>query len=402
MISGPVFTQADLLAPLAAVVAGVGAFALLHGLGLRARGGDRRVAGARCCWRVARRWGWARWRRRAAGCCSPAAWGPRAPTSPRCSAGRSTSSGPRPLPRAAAFPQLGTPTFLTANSEFYRIDTALRVPTLSADDWSLRVHGMVGRELTLRFEDLADRPLVERTITMTCVSNPIGGNLVSTANFVGVPLRDVLLEAGVAPGADQLFSTSSDGWYTGTPMATVLEPDRGALLAIGMNGEALPYEHGFPVRMVVPGLYGYVSGTKWLVDLEATTFADPEKQGYWLQRGWSQRGPIKTMTRIDNPVGFAQVAADTVTVAGIAWAQHTGIAKVEIRVDGGPWRATTLSDEVSVDTWRMWHAELALPPGSHSVEARATDKSGYAQTDQRADPIPDGATGWPSVRFTVT
>ncbi|HEX3260873.1 MAG TPA: molybdopterin-dependent oxidoreductase [Pseudonocardia sp.] len=401
VVSGPVFTQADLLAPLAALVAGVGAFALLHGLGLRTVEGtdpSRRtvlLAGGAAV---------------GLGALASATGGVLLTRSLGAARADVTALLGRakyveratPAPAGAAFPQLGTPTFLTANSDFYRIDTALRVPTLSASDWRLRVHGMVGRELTLRFEDLVSRPLVERTITMTCVSNPIGGNLVSTANFVGVPLRDVLLEAGVAPGADQLFSTSSDGWYTGTPMATVLEADRGALLAIGMNGEALPYEHGFPVRMVVPGLYGYVSGTKWLVDLEATTFADPAKQGYWLQRGWSQRGPIKTMARIDSPAPFGNVTADTVTVAGIAWAQHTGVAKVEIRVDGGPWRATTLSDEVSLDTWRMWHTELALPPGSHSIEARATDKGGYTQTDQRADPIPDGATGWPSVRFTVT
>jgi len=155
------------------------------------------------------------------------------------------------------------------------------------------------------------------------------------------------------------------------------------------------------VRMVLPGLYGYVSGTKWLVDLEATTFADPEKRGYWLQRGWAQRGPIKTMARIDAPGDSATVTADTVTVAGVAWAQHTGIAEVEVRADAGPWRPATLSHEVSVDTWRMWHAELALPPGEHTVEARATDKSGAVQTERRADPVPDGASGWPSVRFTV-
>lgn len=397
----PAFTQADLLAPLASVIAGVGAFALLHGLGLRAAEetdtSRRRVLLA----------GGA-----AVGLGALASAGGGALLTRNLGAARDDVTAllgrakyverAAPVPAAAAFPQLGTPSFLTANSDFYRIDTALRVPTLSASDWSLRVHGMVGRELTLSFADLVGRPLVERTVTMTCVSNPVGGDLISTANFVGVPLRDVLLEAGIAPGADQLFSTSSDGWYTGTPMATVLEPDRGALLAIGMNGEALPYEHGFPVRMVVPGLYGYVSGTKWLVDLEATTFADPDKQGYWLQRGWSQRGPIKTMARIDAPGGFATVTADTVEVAGIAWAQHTGIAKVEVRADGGAWRTATLSEEVTVDAWRMWHAELALPPGDHHVEARATDKSGYVQTDQIADPVPDGATGWPGVRFTVT
>ena len=244
-----------------------------------------------------------------------------------------------PLPAAAAFPQLGTPTFVTANSDFYRIDTALRIPTLAAADWQLRVHGMVARELTLSFADVIGRPLVERPITMTCVSNPVGGNLVSTADFIGVPLRDILLEAGVDPAADQLFSRSTEGWYTGTPTSVVMEPKRGALLAIGMNGEALPPEHGFPVRMVVPGLYGYVSGTKWLVDLEATTFRNPFRQGFWLERGWSQFGPIKTMSRIDAPRDSATVTGHTVTVAGVAWAQHTGIAKVEVRLDGGPWSA---------------------------------------------------------------
>lgn len=306
-----------------------------------------------------------------------------------------------PLPGAAAFPQLGTPSFLTANASFYRIDAALRIPTLAAADWRLRVHGMVARELTLSFADLLSRPLVERPLTLTCVSNPVGGDLVSTANFIGVPLRDVLLEAGVDPAADQLFSRSTEGWYTGTPMSVVLEPGRGALLAVGMNGEALPAEHGFPVRMVVPGLYGYVSGTKWLVDLEATTFDNPYRRGFWLERGWSQFGPIKTMSRIDAPRDSATVSGGTVTVAGVAWAQHTGIAEVEVRVDGGPWRAAVLSDEVSVDTWRMWHVDLALPAGDHTAEARATDKSGYTQTEQIAQVIPNGATGWPITRFSV-
>ena len=208
-------------------------------------------------------------------------------------------------PAAAAFPQLGTPTYLTSNADFYRIDTALRIPTLSAADWQLRVHGMVERELTLSFADLIGRPLVERPITLTCVSNPVGGDLISTANFIGVPLRDILLEAGLDPAADQLFSRSTEGFYTGTPTSVVMEPQRGALLAIGMNGEALPPEHGFPVRMVVPGLYGYVSATKWVVDIEATTFADPLRRGFWFERGWSRLGPIKTMARIDAPRGSA-------------------------------------------------------------------------------------------------
>ena len=173
------------------------------------------------------------------------------------------------------------------------------------------------------------------------------------------------------------------------------------MLAIGIKGEALAAEHGFPVRMVVPGLYGYVSGTKWVVDLEATTFADPFRRGFWLERGWSQFGPIKTMSRIDAPQDSATVTGRTVVVSGVAWAQHTGIAGVEVRIDGGPWRPATLSTEISVDTWRMWHLELALPDGDHSAEARATDKSGYTQTDERVGVVPNGATGWPAVRFTV-
>lgn len=408
VVFGSVFTPLDLIAPIVSTIVGVVVFRWLHGLGLRARAtvaegsGDGEGVS-----------------RRAVLVSSSAAVGLGALASAvggqRLAQGIQTARDDvnaalanatyveraTPVPATAAFPQLGTPTFLTSNTDFYRIDTALRIPTLSADNWRLHIHGMVDNEVTLSFADLVKRPLVERTITLTCVSNPIGGNLISTANFIGVPLRDVLLEAGVRPGADQLFSTSADGWYTGTPTSVVMDPGRGALLAIGMNGEALPPEHGFPVRMVVPGLYGYVSGTKWLVDIEATTFANPKKQGYWLERGWSQMGPIKTMSRIDNPQGFATITADTVTVAGVAWAQHTGIAKVEVRADGGPWQAATLSDEVSVDAWRMWHAELKLPSGSHSVEVRATDKSGYTQTDQRADPIPDGASGWPSVRFSV-
>ncbi len=305
------------------------------------------------------------------------------------------------IPAGAAFPEVGTPTFLTANPDFYRIDIALRIPSQTASAWSMKIHGMVDKEITLTFADLLARPLVERTITMTCVSNPIGGNLVSTTNFIGVELRDILMEAGIQPGADQLFSTSVDGWYTGTPTDVVMEPGRGALLAIGMNGEALPPEHGFPVRMVVPGLYGYVSATKWVVDLEATTFANPQKQGYWRERSWATKAPIKTMSRIDSPQGFAKVPAGKVTVSGIAWAQHTGVEKVEVRMDGGAWQVAELATEVNINTWRMWRTDFQLGAGSHTVQVRATDKTGYTQTEARADPIPDGASGWPATIFTV-
>ncbi|WP_226359811.1 molybdopterin-dependent oxidoreductase [Pseudonocardia sp. ICBG1142] len=304
-----------------------------------------------------------------------------------------------PVPASAAFPQLGTVPFVTPNADFYRIDVALTIPAVRAEDWSLRVHGRVGRELVLTVDDLLRRPLVQRTITMTCVSNTVGGNLVSTADFVGVELAPLLLEAGVDPAADQIVSTSRDGWTAGTPTATVLEPGRGALLALGMNGEALPVEHGFPVRMVVPGLYGYVSATKWLADIELTTFA--ERSVYWRDRGWAERAPIKTQCRIDAPVGFSRLPAGRVQVAGVAWAQPVGITAVEVRADDGPWVRAELATEVNPNTWRMWRAELDLSPGSHTLTARATDRRGLVQTDVRVDPIPDGATGWPSTIVTV-
>jgi DMSO/TMAO reductase YedYZ molybdopterin-dependent catalytic subunit len=220
------------------------------------------------------------------------------------------------IPPGAAFPEAGTPSFLTTNAGFYRVDVALRVPNQTAEDWRMRIHGLVARELTLTFADLLRRPLVERTITMTCVSDPVGGTYLSTANFIGVELRPILLEAGLHPGAEQLFTTSIDGWNTSTPVDVVMEPGRGALLVIGMNGVALPPEHGFPVRMVVPGLYGYVSGTKWLADMEVTTFA--AAKGYWYRRGWSEQAPIKTESRIDRPKPAASVPAGLFTCAGIA------------------------------------------------------------------------------------
>lgn len=304
------------------------------------------------------------------------------------------------IPATAAFPEIGTPPFITPNPLFYRIDTALRIPNQAAADWKLRVHGQVDRELSLSFDDLLARPLVERAITMTCVSNPVGGDLISTANFIGVELRDVLAEAGVRPGADMIFTTSMDGWTAGTPTDVVMEPGRGAMLVVGMNGEALPAEHGFPVRMVVPGLYGYVSGTKWVTDMELTTFG--ERSAYWTDRGWSAKGPIKTETRIDAPRRFATVPGGKVTVAGIAWSQPTGIGKVEVRVDRGPWREVELATEVSRSTWRMWRTELDVAPGTYALQARATDHNGVTQTEAQADVVPDGATGWPVIVFTAT
>ncbi|UJW31098.1 molybdopterin-dependent oxidoreductase [Saccharothrix sp. AJ9571] len=303
------------------------------------------------------------------------------------------------IPADADFAKLGTPTFLTSNKDFYRVDTALSLPQVRTEDWGLRLHGMVDNERDYSYTDIRDRPLVERTITMTCVSNEVGGTYVSTANFVGVDLADLLAEAGVRPGAEQLFSTSADGWTCGSPVATAADPSRGAMLAIGMNGEPLPIEHGFPARLVIPGLYGYVSATKWVIDLEVTTWA--ARRAYWLERSWAEQAPIKTQSRIDFPKGFETVPAGKVRVGGVAWAQPTGIAKVEVRISKGAWQEATLTREVNPDTWRMWWHEFEVPPGSHQVTVRATDRSGYTQTDARAGTVPDGATGWHVINFTT-
>jgi DMSO/TMAO reductase YedYZ molybdopterin-dependent catalytic subunit len=389
-----VYTRPDLgalalWAPLASLVTGVGTFALLYRVRPGAAPSSSRrkvllaVAGAA-----------------AAGIGGQLLAGRRDAASSRAAVGPLIPARTAPvIPADADFVKLGTPEFVTRNAGFYRVDTALTVPQVRAEDWSLRLHGMVEREVRYRYADIRDRPLVERTITMTCVSNEVGGTYVSTANFVGVDLADLLGEAGVRPGAEQLFSSSVDGWTSGSPVAAAMDRSRGAMLAIGMNGEPLPLEHGFPARLVIPGLYGYVSATKWVTDLEVTTWQ--ARQAYWLKRGWGREAPIKTQSRIDTPKGFETVPGGKVRVAGIAWAQHTGIEKVEVRLDTGPWREAMLSHEVNRDTWRMWWIEFDVPPGGHQVVCRATDKNGYTQTGRRAGTVPDGATGWHSISFTV-
>jgi DMSO/TMAO reductase YedYZ molybdopterin-dependent catalytic subunit len=303
-----------------------------------------------------------------------------------------------PIPPGADFAAAGSPTFITPNRDFYRVDINLTLPQLRAEDWRLRIHGMVEREMTLDWASLTSRRLIERPVTLTCVSNEIGGPYISTANFTGVLVADLLAEAGVQAAADQVLTTSVDGWTCGTPTPTLTDPRRQAMLAIAMNGEPLPVEHGFPVRMLVPGLYGFVSATKWITDMELTRF--DARRAYWVQRGWAQQAPIKTMSRIDSPGAFERVGPDT-PITGVAWAQTRGIAKVEVRIDGGPWRPAELSTEVNVDTWRMFRLRGRWERGPHIAEVRATDKTGYTQTPQRAAPIPDGASGWHSVQFTV-
>jgi DMSO/TMAO reductase YedYZ molybdopterin-dependent catalytic subunit len=311
---------------------------------------------------------------------------------------------PAPVKAAPAVPagvQSGAPgvsPWLTPNEDFYRIDTALSVPEVNAQDWELRVHGLVEQEVRLRFQDLLDADLIESHVSLTCVSNPVGGDLAGNAKWLGMPIREVLKMARPKAGADMVLSTSIDGFSASTPLE-VLQDGRDAMLAIGMNGEALPLEHGYPVRMVVPGLYGFVSATKWVVDLEVTRFAD--STAYWTQRGWSERGPIKTMARVEVPRPFAKVAAGRVAIGGTAWAQTRGITKVEVQIDDGPWTEAELSTEASLITWRQWSFDWDATAGPHYIKARATDGAGELQTDQRADPVPDGASGWQSLMVTV-
>lgn len=282
--------------------------------------------------------------------------------------------------------------FLTPAKDFYRIDTALAVPQLTPDEWSLRIHGKVNLEISLTYAQLLARPLVERALTLTCVSNEVGGGLIGNALFRGALLADLLREAGIAAEADQLLATSSDGMTIGSPTAVVMD-GRDSMLAIGMDGEALPLEHGFPVRMVVPGLYGYVSACKWIVDLEATTFAG--NRAYWVQGGWAQQGPIKLASRIDRPSSSQTVALGTaVPVAGVAWDQHTGVSKVEVQVDNDPWEPARLAPVPSTDTWRQWvYLWTPQTAGSHKLRVRAYDSAGTPQDESSADPYPSGATG---------
>lgn len=314
------------------------------------------------------------------------------------------ASPARPVPRGADLKVPGMRPFITPNAKFYRVDTALVVPRVDATTWRLRIHGKgVSRPLTVTFDDLVSRELIERDVTLTCVSNEVGGPYVGNARWTGVRLADLLRDAGVRPPskggpADQLVARSVDGMTTGSPVETLLD-GRDAMLAVGMNGEPLPFDHGFPVRMVVPGLYGYVSACKWIKDIELTTFDDYDV--YWVKRDWAREAPVKTQSRIDTPKPFGRVKRGTVPVAGVAWAQHKGISRVEVRVDGGTWHTARLGAEDSEDTWRQWMWEWEATSGSHTLEVRATDRDGYTQTAERVGTVPDGATGRHSVVVDV-
>lgn len=289
--------------------------------------------------------------------------------------------------------------FITPNNDFYRIDTALTVPQVNSEKWSLRIHGMVDREVRIDLEQLRrDHTAFDAVVTLTCVSNDVGGDLVGNATWTGYRLKDLLAAAGPAADADMVLSTSADGWTAGTPL-TALTDGRDAMLAVGMNGEPLPVEHGYPVRMVVPGLYGYVSATKWVVSLEVTRF--DRAKAYWTTLGWAEKGPIKTSSRIDVPRSNSSVTTGPVTVGGVAWAQGRGISAVQVRVDDGPWQDAELLDPALDDAWRLWQSQWVAEPGRHQLTVRAVDGEGNPQIEDEAPSVPDGASGLHTIEVAV-
>jgi DMSO/TMAO reductase YedYZ molybdopterin-dependent catalytic subunit len=325
---------------------------------------------------------------------------PAAPTAPASAttAAHTSASGPT---ASVEFPKIqGLSPFITPTDDFYRIDTALAPPLIRAEDWSVRIHGMVRQEVQLSYFALMAEAHVERSITLACVSNPVGGHLVGNASWIGVRLDKLLERAGLLFGADCVLATSVDGFTSTTPL-TALTDGRDALLAVAMNGAPLPIEHGFPVRMIVPGLYGYVSATKWVIDLEVTTFA--KDSGYWTSRGYAERAPVKMSSRIDVPVPYTPFSpGDRVTVAGMAWAEHAGISAVQVQIDGGAWRAADLAGELSIDTWRQWRYQWIATAGAHIVRCRAVDVAGVVQDATVRGVLPDGATGYASLALMVS
>lgn len=318
----------------------------------------------------------------------------------RLPAPASSPSAPTAIIPAGAEVKLdGMVPLVTPNADFYRIDTALVVPNVDPTSWKLSVTGMVDQEVEIDLATLLAKPMMEKYVTIACVSNEVGGNLIGNAKWLGWPVRELLAMAGVKPGADMVLSRSTDGFTAGTPLEALTDK-RDAMIAVGMNDALLPIEHGFPARLIVPGLYGFVSATKWVTNLKVTTFA--EDLGYWSTRGWSTRGIIKTSSRIDTPRDGSSVKAGSVPVGGEAWAQERGISKVEVRLDQGDWQEAKLAPGISKDTWYQWSAAVEMNPGSHQLQVRATDGQGRLQTDQVAPVAPDGASGYHTIHLQVS
>jgi DMSO/TMAO reductase YedYZ molybdopterin-dependent catalytic subunit len=302
------------------------------------------------------------------------------------------------VPAQARIGLEGVSPWMTPTDEFYKIHTAIVVPAIEPSDWSLRIHGMVDREIVITYEQLVARQLSEAWVTLNCVSNPVGGPLIGNAWWSGVRLGDLLEQAGVHANADAVLQTSDDGWTCGTPLFALTDT-RDAMLALAMNGKPLPIEHGFPVRTIVPGLYGYVSACKWVVDMEVTRFDRIE--AYWTSRGWGEHGPVKLSSRIDVPDSGADVTAGEVRIGGVAWAQHIGIEAVELALDGGDWQPAEIALPPTNKTWVQWAATVEVETGDHIVRVRATDKTGLVQTGVERDVLPDGSTGWHTIEFTA-
>jgi DMSO/TMAO reductase YedYZ molybdopterin-dependent catalytic subunit len=292
----------------------------------------------------------------------------------------------------------GLTPIVVANDDFYQIDIALLTPVVSTADWTLRIHGLVDRDTTLTWEELLALPLFEQYVTIACVSNEVGGGLVGNAKWTGVRLREALDIAGVQDGATQLVGRSVDGWTAGMPTAWVMDPEREPMIAVRMNDEPLPPNHGFPARLIVPGLYGYVSATKWLAELELTTMDGFD--AFWVPRGWAKEAPILTQARIDTPRHGASVASGTVPIAGLAWAPDRGVKTVEVAVDG-EWRPARLSNPISDTTWVQWVYDWAATPGPHTIQVRATDGRGAVQEERSTPPAPDGARGWHRIEVSA-
>ncbi len=309
------------------------------------------------------------------------------------------ASPAEPLPEGLEAKYPGIAPFRTANDKFYRVDTRLTLPVIDTDAWSLTIDGDVENEMSFSFDDLLGMDLIERDITVTCVSNDIGGPYVSATRFTGVRLTDLLDKAGIgSTGADQILSTDVDGMTISTPLDLATD-GRDAMIAIAMNGEPLPREHGYPARMVVPGLYGYVSACKWITRMTLTTY--DEKKAYWTDRGWKIDAPIKLMSRIDTPKALGKVKPGKTFIGGVAWHQHQGLEGVQVRVDGGEWRDATFGPDGGNDYWRQWYVDWDATPGSHTLAVRAIGADDEVQTPARATPFPDGATGVQSIVVTV-
>jgi DMSO/TMAO reductase YedYZ molybdopterin-dependent catalytic subunit len=305
---------------------------------------------------------------------------------------------PRPLPRDATLNVPGLSPFYTPNARFYRVDTSLVLPQVQPSAWRLRIHGMVDHPMVITFDELMKRPMIEHDCTLTCVSESVGGGYVGNARWEGTLLASLLRAAGIQPGAQQIVMRDATGMTIGVAADPVMD-GRASLLAVGMNGQPLPQAHGFPVRVVVPGLYGYVSACKWVTDMEVTTFG--AFSAYWVQRGWSQQAPIKTESRIDVPKAGSRLAAGRVAIAGVAWAQHRGVEAVEVGIDG-TWHEARLAGQDTIDTWRQWYYAWDAAGGRHTIQVRATDKTGHTQTAVAHRTEPDGATGYHTIRVGVT